>query len=387
MGLISKKAANITPSVTLAINSKAKELARQGHKVISFAVGEPDFPTPTNICKAAKRALKEGFTKYTPASGTLELKQAICQYFKKTRNLSYQPSQIIVTAGGKQALANAIFCLINPSDEIILPKPYWVSYYEMIKLAGGKPVILPTNKKFILEPQTLSKKVTPKTKLVILNSPSNPAGAVYRQKELEAIAKICLKNNLWIISDEVYGKIIFDQQKHISIASLNKKVFAKTLVVDAVSKTYSMTGWRLGWLAGPEKIIAACSALQSHTTSNPCSITQKAALEALTGPQNSVQKMVKEFDKRRKVLFTGLNKIRKIRVNLPQGAFYVFADIHETGMKSEEFCQKLLEKEKVALVPGTAFGQESFVRISYANSMNNIKEGLKRIKKFLKTNC
>lgn len=386
MGLISKKATSISPSATLAINAKAKELARKGHKIISFAVGEPDFPTPINIRQAAKKALDEGFTKYTPVSGIPELKEAICQWFKKEKNLLYKPNQVVVSTGGKQALFNALFCLINPGDEVILPKPYWVSYYEMIKLAGGKPVVVPTNKRFILEPQILTKKITKKTKLLILNSPSNPTGAVYSQKELEALAQVSLQKNLWILSDEVYGKIVFDKKKHISIASLSKKIFTKTLVVDAVSKTYSMTGWRLGWVAGSQKIMAACSALQSHITSNPCSIAQKAALEALTGPQDSVKNMVRQFNRRRKALLAGLNKIEGIKTTRPQGAFYVFADIKKTGMKSRKFCEKLLEREKVALVPGIAFGQEGFVRISYATSLENIKEGLRRMKKLLREN-
>ena len=381
--MLSKKVAAISPSATLAMNAKAKEFAKQGFKVISFVVGQPDFPTPENICLAAKKAIDGGFTKYTAASGIPELKEAICQWFKKERGLTYAPSQIIVSAGGKQALFNAIFCLVNPGDEVILPKPYWVSYIEMIKLTGGRPIIVPTNKRFILEPKTLLKKINRKTKLLILNSPSNPTGAVYSKKELQAIAKICLQKNLWVISDEVYGKIVFDNKKHISIATLSKKIFAKTLIVDAVSKTYSMTGWRIGWAAGPEKIIASISALQSHTTSNPCSIAQKAALEALTGPQGFIRKMVKEFDKRRKLLVAGLNKIKGIKATLPEGAFYVFGDIRKTGMNSQEFCKKLLNKQKVALVPGKAFGQEGFVRISYANSMVNINRGLKRIKKFM----
>lgn len=381
--MLSKKAAAIPLSATLAMNTKAKEFAQQGFKVISFAVGEPDFPTPKNICLAAKKAIDEGFTKYTPASGIPELKEAICRWFKKERGLTYTPSQIVVSAGGKQALFNATFCLVNPGDEVILPKPYWVSYIEMIKLAGGKPVVVPTNKRFILEPKILLKKITRKTKLLILNSPSNPTGAVYSKKELQAIAKICLQKNLWVISDEVYGKIIFDKQKHISIAALSKKNFKKTLIVDAVSKTFSMTGWRIGWVAGSEKIIAGISALQSHTTSNPCSIAQKAALEALTGPQGFIKEMIREFDKRRKVLVVGLNQIKGIKAALPQGAFYVFADIKNTGLKSQKFCEKLLDKQKVALVPGKAFGQEGFVRISYASSMENIKQGLKRIKKFV----
>lgn len=381
--MLSKKAAAISPSATLAMNAKAKEFAKQGFKVISFAVGEPDFPTPKNICLAAKKTIDEGFTKYTPASGIPELKEAICQWFKKERGFTYTPSQIVVSAGGKQALFNAIFCLVNPGDEVILPKPYWVSYIEMIELAGGKPVVVPTNKRFILKPETLLKKITKKTKLLILNSPSNPTGAVYTKKELQVLAKICLQKNLWVISDEVYGKIVFDKRKHISIATLSKKIFEKTLIIDAVSKTYSMTGWRVGWVAGPGKIIAGMDALQSHTTSNPCSIAQKAALEALTGPQSFVKIMVKEFDKRRKVLVVGLNEIKGIKAVLPEGAFYVFADIKDTGMKSREFCTKLLEKEKVALVPGIEFGQEGYVRLSYATSMADIKEGIKRIKKFV----
>lgn len=384
--MISKKAAAIFPSATLAINNKAKEFSRAGFKVINFSVGQPDFPTPSNICRAAKKAIDEGFTKYTPASGIPELKKAVVKKFKRENNLDYQDSQIIIGAGGKQILFDLIFALIDKGDEVILPTPAWVSYLEQIKICEGKPVLLKTKDNFKITAEELDKAITSRTKLLILNSPSNPTGAVYSKNELKAIAKVVVKRNIWLISDEVYEKIVFDGQKHISIASLNKDIYRKTIIVNAVSKTYSMTGWRIGYGAGNKKIIDACGALQSHTTSNPCSISQKAALEALNGPQSSIAKMIKQFDVRRKVLVAGLKEIKGIDLSMPQGAFYVFPKISRLNNNSVEFCQQLIEKEKVATVPGSAFLTEGYIRLSYAVSLADIKEGIKRLKRFIKEN-
>lgn len=381
--MLSSKIRQISPSATLTITSLANEYKEKGYRVIAFAAGQLDFPTPKNICEAAKKAIDEGFTRYTPSSGIPELKEAVAKKLKKENHLDYSPSQIIITAGGKQALFNLIFSLTEKDDEVILPVPAWVSYIEQIKLSGAKPVLIPTKKNFKITAEQLEEKISKRTKLFILNSPANPTGAVYEKNELEALAKILVKHKIFVISDEVYEKCVFDGLKHISIASLNEKIYKLTFVVNAVSKTYSMTGWRIGYAAGDEKAIAACSALQSHTTSNPCSISQKAALAALTGPQSETKKFIKELDKRRKYFIKELEKIKKIKVVKPQGAFYVFVDISKIEKNSQKFCQCLLEKEKVASIPGSAFMAEGFVRFSYTCSFEDIKEGIKRIRKFL----
>jgi len=382
--MISQSAKAIPPSATLAINSQAKKFKKAGFKVINFSVGQPDFPTPKNICQAAKKAIDRGFTKYTPASGIPELKEAVVKKFKKDNSLNYKPSQIIICAGGKQALFNLIFALIDEGDEVVLPTPAWVSYLEQIKICGGQPVFINAGGNFKITADQLKKAITKKTKLLILNSPSNPTGAVYNKKELQDLAQVIVDNDLLVISDEVYEKIVFAGQKHVSIASLGKEIFKRTVIVNALSKTYSMTGWRLGYAAGKEEIIAACGALQSHTTSNPCSISQKAALEALTGPQDSLKKMVNSFAKRRKVLVNRLKTIKGLETSLPQGAFYLFPKIKKIEPNSVKFCQKLLKKEKVATVPGSAFLAEGYIRLSYAVSLEDIKEGARRIKKFIK---
>jgi len=381
--MLSKAAAAISPSATLAVNAKAKEFMQAGFKVINFSVGQPDFDTPKNIKEAGKIAIDEGKTKYTPVSGIPQLKQAVCQKFKKDNNLNYKPSQIIVSTGGKQVLFNFIFSLINKGDEVILPTPAWVSYPEQIKMCGGRPVLIKGKKDFKITASQLEKVITSKSRLLMLNSPSNPTGAVYCKKELQDLAKVILKHNLWVISDEVYEKIVFDK-KFISIASLDKKIFKKTLIVNAVSKTYAMTGWRIGYGAGDENIIAACQAVQSHITSNPCSISQWAALKALKGPQGFIKKMVAKFKQRRKLMIEGLKKIPELKVDIPQGAFYVFCNIKNIEPDSVKFCQNLIEKQKVACVPGKAFLQDGFIRLSYATSAEDINKGIKRLKKFIK---
>ncbi len=381
--MLSKKAAAISPSATLAINAKAKEFSQAGFKVINFSVGQPDFDTPLNIKKAGQKAIDEGKTKYTPVAGIPELKQAIVDKFKKDNNLNYTPSQIIVGAGGKQILFNLFFALLNREDEVVLPTPAWVSYIEQIKMSGGVPILLEGKKDFKITASQLEQVITPKTKLLLLNSPSNPTGAVYTKKELEQIAEVVVRHNLWVISDEVYEAITFDLP-HISIASLSEEIFKKTLVINAVSKTYAMTGWRIGYGAGDEQVIAACQAIQSHSTSNPCSISQWAALEALQGPQDFIPEMLSKFKARRQLMVEGLGQIVGLKVAMPQGAFYVFVDIRKIESDSVLFCQNLIEKQKVACVPGKAFEAEGFVRLSYATSEEEIKEGIKRIKQFVK---
>ncbi|MGD9014744.1 MAG: pyridoxal phosphate-dependent aminotransferase [Candidatus Omnitrophota bacterium] len=391
---LSKRVVQINPSATLAITAKAKAMKAEGMQVIGFGAGEPDFDTPEHIKQAAKRALDEGFTKYTPSSGIKELKEAICQKFKSDNSLEYLPEEILVSCGAKHSIFNAIFSLCDEADEVILPSPYWVSYPEMIKAAGAKAVILETRQEsnFKITPKQLSGAVTPKTKLLILNSPSNPTGCVYTKEELAAIAKILAENNIFCLSDEIYEKIIYDQQEHMSIASLDKKIKDLSIVVNGVSKTYSMTGWRIGYAAGPVGIIKAMTNLQSHSTSNPSSISQKAAIAALCGPQKQVEMMVGEFKKRRDYITETLNKISGFSCLKPQGAFYVFVNISKIlgrlyqgrAIKdSFALAEALLSAAQVAVVPGGAFGADDYLRLSYATSMKNIIEGLRRIEEFI----
>jgi aspartate aminotransferase len=381
---ISTLAKNIAPSATLSITAKAKEMKKQGVDVVSFAAGEPDFDTPLSIKEAAKKAIDEGFTKYTATSGILELKEVITKKLLKENNLQYSPKEILVTNGAKQALFNIIMTLVDKDDEVIVPVPYWVSYVEMIKMAQGKPVFLKT-KDFIVDPDLLEKTITKKTKLLILNSPNNPTGAVYDEKILEKIAKICVKHNLLVISDEIYEKLVYDK-KHVSIASLSKKIKNLTVVINGVSKTYAMTGWRIGYAAGPEEVIKAATKIQDHSTSNPSSISQKAALAALTLEQNEVTKMVLEYKKRRDFMMSGLSLIKNIYPFYPHGAFYVFVNVKKLYQKeiknSVDFCQRLLDEAYVAAIPGAAFGDDSYIRLSFATDIQSIKKGLERLKNF-----
>jgi len=381
---LSKRAQNISPSMTLSITAKAKEMKKQGLDVVSFGAGEPDFDTMFHIKEAAKKAIDEGFTKYTASSGIIELKEAICAKFRRDNWIDYEPKNIIVSTGGKQALFNMIMVTVDPGDEVIIPVPYWVSYEEMVKLAEGKCVFLKTNN-FKINPQDLEKAITPKTKMLILCSPSNPTGVVYDEKELKQIASICLKNNIYILSDEIYEKLIYGK-KHVSIASVNEKIKKLTIVINGVSKSYAMTGWRIGYAAAEEEIVKAATRLQDHTTSNPTSISQKAALAAITGPEDHVAKMVYEYKKRRDFMVDRLNRIDGMIASRPDGAFYVFANVskfYSDEVKgSMVFCQRLLEDAYVAVVPGIAFGDDRFVRLSFATGMEHIKRGLDRMEKF-----
>ncbi|MCS6956611.1 MAG: pyridoxal phosphate-dependent aminotransferase [Patescibacteria group bacterium] len=381
---ISKIAQNILPSLTLSITNRAKEMKKQGKDIVSFAAGEPDFDTMTNIKQAAKKAIDEGFTKYTATSGIIELKEAIIKKLYQDNNLKYSPSQTIISNGTKQALFNIVASIIDKDDEVIIPVPYWVSYVEIVKLCQGKPVFLKTNN-FKIIVSDLEKIITKNTKLLILNSPNNPTGVVYDEKELKEIAKICVKHNIAVISDEIYEKLIYGK-KHISIASFGKEIYKLTIVINGFSKTYAMTGWRLGYAVGPEEIIKSASKIQDHTTSNPCSISQKAALEALTGPQDHIPKMVFEYKRRRDFMVDFLNRIEGVYALRPDGAFYVFADVSKLYNKeinnSFKFCEKLLEDAYVAAIPGSAFGDDRYIRLSFATSMDNIKRGLERFSKF-----
>ncbi len=388
---LAKRAGLISPSLTLAITAKVKEMRQRGIDVIGFGAGEPDFDTPKHIREEAKRAIDEGFTRYTPSSGIKELKETISKKFKEDNGLNYNLSQIIVSCGAKQCLHNAIQVICEEGDEIILPSPYWVSYLEQIKLSGAMPKIVETKEEngFRMNPQTLLNHITPKTKLLILNSPNNPTGAVYSKDDLEAIAEIAVKNKIYIISDEIYEKIIYEA-KHTSIASLNPKIKDLTIVINGVSKTYSMTGWRIGYAGGKEEIIKAMSNLQSHSTSNPTSFAQKGALIAISGPQDAVINMRSEFKKRRDCMLKKLNQIPGVSCTKPQGAFYLFPDVSkllgrsfdgEKIKSSLDLADFLLREARVAVVPGSAFGAENYIRLSYATSMDNILKGLDRLKK------
>ncbi|GAB6167735.1 pyridoxal phosphate-dependent aminotransferase [Clostridium carnis] len=391
---LSKKAKNINPSITLSITAKAKALKEEGVDVVSFGAGEPDFNTPNNIIEAAVKAMKEGKTKYTPTNGILQLREAICKKFKVDNNLNYEASQIVVSTGAKQSLANSFMAILNPEDEVIIPTPYWVSYPELVKLADGKAVFVETKEendyKYTME--DLYKAVTNKTKVILLNSPNNPTGTIYTKEELEAIALFAKEYNLIIISDEIYEKLIYDNEKHISIASLSEDAYNRTIVINGLSKSYAMTGWRIGYSASSNEIAKLMTSVQSHTTSNINSISQYAALEALSGPQDEIKDMIIEFEKRRNFMVDKISTIKGLSLIKPNGAFYVMVNISRyygkelNGYKinnSLEFASKILEEEKVAVIPGVAFGLDNYIRLSYATSIDIIKEGLNRIEAFL----
>ncbi len=384
---ISRRLGKVKESPTLAITAKAKEMKARGEDVVSFGAGEPDFDTPGNIKSAAIKSIEAGFTKYTPTSGIPDLKKAVCAKFLKDNGLSYEPSQIVVSCGAKHSLYNIFQAICDDGDEVIIPSPYWVSYVEMVKLAGGVPVILDTKQSdgFKVKPEALKSAITTKTVAFILNSPSNPTGSVYNRAELESIAGVLISNKIAVISDEIYEKIIYDGEKHISFASLSKDAYSLTFTVNGVSKSYSMTGWRIGYLGAPDKeSAAAIGRLQDHSTSNPVSFTQKASLEAISGDQSCVYKMAEEFKKRRDYMVERVNSIKGFCCIRPKGAFYVFCDISQTGLSSFELARRLLEEEKVAVIPGEPFGCNTHIRLSFATSMEEIKKGLDRIEDWAK---
>ena len=389
--MLSQRARDIKPSPTLTIDSKAKAMKAEGHDVISFGVGEPDFDTPENVKEAAIKAIKDGFTKYTAVGGIDKLKDAIIAKLEKDNGLKYARNEIIVSCGAKHSLYNIMQALLGPGDEVIIPSPYWVSYPEQVSLAGATPVFVRTTEQqgFMLTPEAFENAVTPKTKALILNSPSNPTGFAYDRPALEKIARIAVRKNIYIISDEIYEKLVYDGTQHISIASLGEEIKARTIVVNGVSKSHAMTGWRIGYAAGPAQLVKAMTSIQSQSTSNPTSIAQMAAVEALTGPQDSVLKMAGEFDKRRIRLWEGLNSIAGFECRKPNGAFYAFPKTSPLYGKSPEISSSsklamlLLEKAMVAVVPGDAFGDDDYIRLSYATSMKDIDRGLERIKEAL----
>ena len=384
MDFIAKTVAELAPSMTLSITSQAKALKKQGVDVLSFGAGEPDFNTPAFITEAAIKALSEGQTRYTESAGLLELREAIAAKLLVDNGLQYEPSQISVNCGAKHSCYNAILATVNPGEEVIIPAPYWTSYPEMVRLVGGVPVIVETKREngWKLTAEEFEDAMSPLTKMVILNSPGNPTGSVYTKAELEKIAEIAVGEGIVVLSDEIYEKLTYGEDKHISIASLGKDICDQTITINGFSKAYAMTGWRLGYTAAPKKIAEAIDTIQSHTTSNPTTFAQYGAIAALQGDQQIVSDMRDEFDVRRQYMMGRLSAIKNVRVVEPKGAFYFLVDIEPIGIKSVNFCEKLLSKQKVAIVPGVAFGAEFTVRFSYATGLDVINAGMDRFEEF-----
>ncbi|MEL7333442.1 MAG: pyridoxal phosphate-dependent aminotransferase [Cyanobacteria bacterium J06560_2] len=385
---LASRISRVTPSMTLAISAKAKAMKKDGLDVCSFSAGEPDFDTPKHICEAAKTAIDQGKTRYGPASGEPALKEAIAQKLTQDNSLSYEPSNIMVTNGGKHSLYNLMMALLNPGDEVIIPAPYWVSYPEMVELAEGTPVIVNTTaaENYKITAEQLRQAITPKTKLFVLNSPSNPTGMVYSADEIEAIAAVIVEKDILVVADEIYEKILYEGAKHISIGSLNAQIFERTIVSNGFAKAYAMTGWRLGYLAAPAPIIKAVNTLQSHSTSNVCTFAQYGAIAALRGPTDALDTMRRAFSKRRIAIMQMIDDIPGISYVVPQGAFYLMVDISQVGLDSVTFCQKLLEEKHVATIPGIAFGAEGTLRVSYATDLDTIERGMERLSGFVRAN-
>ncbi|CCI12943.1 Aspartate aminotransferase [Microcystis aeruginosa PCC 9806] len=375
----------VTPSLTLAIDSLAKEMKKNGEDVCSFSAGEPDFDTPTHIKAAAKKALDEGKTRYGPAAGEPGLRKAIAEKLLRDNQLAYNADNVIVTNGGKQSLYNLIMALIEAGDEVIIPAPYWLSYPEMVTLAGGTSVIVNTSLEnhYKITPEQLEAAITPKTKLFVLNSPSNPTGIVYTPEEIAALAKIVVEKDILVVSDEIYEKILYDGAIHRSIASFGPEIFQRSIISNGFAKAFSMTGWRVGYIAGPVEIVKAMTKIQGHSTSNVCTFAQYGAIAALESPQDCIEEMVKAFSERRQYILERVRAIPELNCPTPNGAFYVFIDISQTGLKSRDFCQKLLETQKVAAIPGIAFGADDCIRLSYATDLKTIEKGFDRIDKFI----
>ena len=377
----------VTPSLTLAIDSLAKEMKRNGEDVCSFSAGEPDFDTPTHIKAAAKKALDEGKTRYGPAAGEPGLRKAIAEKLLRDNQLAYNADNVIVTNGGKQSLYNLIMALIEAGDEVIIPAPYWLSYPEMVTLAGGTSVIVNTSLEnhYKITPEQLEAAITPKTKLFVFNSPSNPTGIVYTPEEIAALAKIVVKKDILVVSDEIYEKILYDGAIHHSIASFGPEIFQRSIISNGFAKAFSMTGWRVGYIAGPVEIVKAMTKIQGHSTSNVCTFAQYGAIAALESPQDCIEEMVKAFSERRQYILERVRSLPGLNCPTPNGAFYVFIDISQTGLKSRDFCQKLLETQKVAAIPGIAFGADDCIRLSYATDLKTIEKGFDRIDQFIGT--
>lgn len=393
---LSKKAMAIKPSSTLAITAKAKEMKANGVDIVGFGAGEPDFNTPDNINEAAICAINDGFTKYTPASGIVELKQAVCEKFKNFNGISYEPDQIVISNGGKHCLTNIFEAILNPGDEVIIPAPYWLSYPEIVKLADGVPVFIRGEKKdgYKVSAEQIKAAITPNTKALILNTPSNPTGMIYTRKELEAIAEVIIEADIYVVADEIYENLLYDGAEHVSIASLGEEIYKRTITCSGVAKGYAMTGWRIGYIGASAELAKVMGSLQSHQTSNPNSIAQKAALEAISGPQDTVVTMRQEFDVRRKYMYDRLCKMPYVSTLEPQGAFYVFVDVSEACEKeykgekiktAAKLADILIGDYSVAVVPCADFGFADHIRLSYAISIEQIEKGLDRIETLLKS--
>ncbi|MEM9274087.1 MAG: pyridoxal phosphate-dependent aminotransferase [Cyanobacteria bacterium P01_F01_bin.143] len=375
----------VSPSLTLAISAKAKAMKAEGIDVCSFSAGEPDFPTPKHICEAAQKAIDQGKTRYGAVAGELRLREAIAKKLQTKNNLSYQAENIIVTNGGKHSLYGLMQALIAAGDEVIIPAPYWVSYPEMVKLAGGTPIFIETTaaNNYRMTAEQLENAITEKTKLLVLNSPSNPTGTVYPPGEIRVIADIVVEKDILVVSDEIYENILYDDTEHLSIGAVNPEIFKRTIISNGFAKSYSMTGWRLGYAAGPLEVIKAMGKIQGHSTSNVCSFAQYGAIAALEESQDCVQQMLSAFAQRREFIYQAINDVSALSCPKPDGAFYVFADISKTGLKSLDFCNSLLDSYQVATIPGIAFGADNCIRISYATSMDTIKQGIERLSNFV----
>ncbi|MFA6471601.1 MAG: pyridoxal phosphate-dependent aminotransferase [Candidatus Latescibacterota bacterium] len=385
----------IKPSMTLAISARANAMKANGIDVIPFSAGEPDFDTPKHICDAACEAIRKGFTRYTPSSGIADLKKAICEKFYHDNGLDYSPSQVMVNCGAKHSDFLAIFSMISPGDEVIIPSPFWLSYPEMVTLAGGVPVIVPCKAEngFKITPRQLKDAVTARTRLLILNTPSNPTGMIYSSEELRALGEVIVGSDMYVLSDEIYEKLIYDGKHHTSIGSLSKDIFDRTITINGVSKAYCMTGWRIGYTAGPEELIKAMDAVQSQEVSNPTSVSQKAALAALTGPQDFIGGMVEEYSSRRRYMVDRLNTIEGVRCLVPDGAFYAFPDVSSLYGRSYNgrliegslgFCNYMLDEWKIAIIPGDPFGADTHVRLSYTVPVEVIEKGIDRFEQGVK---
>jgi len=384
---ISERAAQLTPSLTLSIDSKAKAMKAEGLDVCGFGAGEPDFDTPEHIKRAAIDALEAGFTKYTPNAGIPELRQAIADKLAADNGLNYRAGQIVVSNGAKHACYNAILATCQPGDEVIIPAPYWVSYPDMVRLVGAEPVIVPTSERnaWKMRPEDFENAMTPRTKMLIMNTPGNPTGSVYTREELEAIINVAAEEDIYVLSDEIYEKLVYDDVKHVSVASLSPEAYDLTITINGFSKSYAMTGWRLGYLAAPDAIARAVDSIQSHTSSNPSSFSQYGALAALKGDQQPLADMREEFEMRRNYMFDRISKISNVTAVKPEGAFYILVNISQLGLTSQNFADRLLSKANVAVVPGAAFGDDRTVRFSYATSLDIIKKGLDRFQDFCRT--
>ncbi len=377
----------IAPSMTFAIDAKAKALTAQGIDVCNFGVGEPDFVTPANVREAAKAALDAGQTKYSQTAGLPRLRSLVAEKLNRENNLPYTPNQVMISTGGKQALYNVMLAILGPGDEALIPVPYWVSYTEIVKLAGATPVLLPTSEatEFRITPEQLAAAITPRTRMLLLNSPSNPTGSVYTPEEIAALAEVIVAHGIAVVSDEIYEKLLYDGLRHLSIGSLSEEIFDLTLTCNGFSKAYAATGWRLGYAAGPKHVIEAAIDIQSHTTSGPNTFAQYGGIAALEESQESIEVMRVAFERRRDLMYAGVSAIPGLVCPKPQGAFYLFPNISATGLDSITFCARLLEQEHLALVPGIAFGMDTNVRLSYAADVETIEKGVERLARFMRS--